>query len=670
MIIILLALFIFLLLASILIGLKVRQFISIEQFNSVYAFPIGFFIILGVYQLIAWPFMLLHLSTSILVGLTAVMLIVLIVLLIKEWRLLYDHIKKFLVKNDSWLIVSCFIFLSFLYTIFRSLDTYWDFNFYIPLIGTNVESDFLNVVDPWSGRMDNLSWMYNYQGYYVMMAMLSKLFNIDSTLLMIWVPSLLSFLILPCVILDSLKLLNPQLYTKNKVLSFIIILFLSAFNINFLEFSYYGSNFRLFILSYLFLLIILYINGPNRKLLLLSFIIMSAHLSTHSTALFISVMLLILLFLYIVWFKKLQHFDFILAFSLPVLIYICSILYDIIGGLSFVFFIIFLGLYYLLYRLNKFGFSWWFLFLKIISFFIVSIIFIGSILMIISETKAPVMLTNFYQSFISVYYNGFSVKLIDIGQILVSTIIIILLITGFKKQDSYNILYFIPLGALILFFNPIVAPFISTFLTGIVYDRTIILIISITTIALAMAQLVQLKYNRLIIGGVFIISNVIFINDTVFNENVKLHTLDSLKAYDLLYKQPIDLIELDVFLNEYTEGKRADETRILSCDFRIRLQSRNHILVYTVPDYRELDLTLKLNEVNMANVYEAITRSLELELISKDMSFIYDILKSNQVNLLIVPNLISSNLEQSLQEYSQLVYKNNSYRVYEVNILK
>ena len=152
--------------------------------------------------------------------------------------------------------------------------------------------------------------MYNYQGYYVLMAMLSKLFSVDSTLLMIWLPSLLSFLIFPCVVLDGIELLTPKLHKKYCILSFMIVFFLSVFNLNFLEFSYYGANYRLFILSYLLLLIMIYLKHPNRRLLLVTVLIMSAHLSTHSTALFISVMILLLLFLYLVWFRYADYFNF------------------------------------------------------------------------------------------------------------------------------------------------------------------------------------------------------------------------------------------------------------------------------------------------------------------------------------------------------------------------
>ena len=42
-------------------------------------------------------------------------------------------------------------------------------------------------------------------------------------------------------------------------------------------------------------------------------------------------------------------------------------------------------------------------------------------------------------------------------------------------------------------------------------------------------------------------------------------------------------------LNDYTKDKIPQQTRIISYDFRIRLQSRNHILVYTV------QITVNLN---------------------------------------------------------------------------
>ncbi|WP_237252715.1 DUF6077 domain-containing protein [Turicibacter bilis] len=663
-------LFIFLLLASIAVGLKVNKSVSIVAFDKIHPLSLGFFVILGIYQLIAWPFMLLHFSTTILAILTSIIILALVVLIIREWCALINYLKQSFIKKHNWLIICCFILFTFLYTILRSLDTYWDFNFYLPLIGTNVESDFLNVIDPWSGQSGNLSWMYNYQGYYVLMAMLSKLFSVDSTLLMIWLPSLLSFLIFPCVVLDGIELLTPKLHKKYRILSFMIVFFLSVFNLNFLEFSYYGANYRLFILSYLLLLIMIYLKHPNRRLLLVTVLIMTAHLSTHSTALFISVMILLLLFLYLVWFRYADYFNFFLVLSSPVALYVGSVLYDIVGGLSIIPITFLLALYCLVYRFNQRDAKWWFSFLKIMSLLIVIGIFMASVIMIVMKMNAPVTLVDFYQAFIQIYYNGFSIKLVDMGQILVNMIIVLLLACGFNKKDDHHILYFMPLATLILFFNPIVAPFISSILTGIVYDRTIALVISNITVTLAISQLADFKYRRIMLSGFFLISSVIFINDTIFHEDTKIHTINSVKTYNLLYKQPIDLLELDEFLNDYTKDKIPQQTRIISYDFRIRLQSRNHILVYTVPDYRELELDLKSEQPNLAKAYDIITRSLELEKLNVEISCISDILLANQVNLVIVPSPISSDLKQNLNEFSQLIYENNSYQVYEVNASK
>lgn len=663
-------LFIFLLVVSIVIGLKISQSVPVPVLNNIHPLPLGFFIILGSYQLMVWPFMLLHLSTTVLASLTMMILLAFVVLIIREWRALISYFRRALVKKDHWFIVGCFTLFTVVYLLLRSLDTYWDFNFYIPLIGTNVESEFLNVIDPWSGQLGHLSWMYNYQGYYVLIAMLAKLFNIDSTLLMIWLPSLLSFMIFPCVILDGVNLLTPKLHKAYRYLSVIVVFFLSVFNLNFLEFGYYGANYRLFILSYLLLLIVGYLKQPNRQLLLVTVLMMSAHLSTHSTALFISVMLLILLFLYLVWFNKGKNFNFFLALSLPVAVYVCSILYDVIGGLSLIASVILIALYYLVYKLNQCDVKWWLPFLKVMSVLIVSGIYVASLLMIVLQLEAPVTLTGFYQSFIQIYYNGFSIKVIDMGQILVTVLIVGLLALGFKKKEEHHFLYFVPLATVTVFFNPIVAPLISTALTGIVYDRTIVLVISTIPLTLALAQIVQLKYKRILFSGLFMIGSVIFVNDIFFHENTKIHTPESVKAYDLMYKQPIDLIELDEFLNQYNQGKTAQQTRIMSYDFRIRLQSRNHVLVYTVPDYRELELRLQSNQPNLATVYDVITRSLELEALNEDVSFIKDVLLANQVNLVIVPNPISSRLKQTLNECSQLIYENNSYQVYEVNTSK
>ena len=285
-------------------------------------------------------------------------------------------------------------------------------------------------------------------------------------------------------------------------------------------------------------------------------------------------------------------------------------------------------------------------------------------MMIIFNSSAPITLTDFYQSFIQIYYNGFSIKGIDLIEVLCSLSILLLLGLGLKSKDEDEFLYFLPMMTIILFFNPIVSPLISSILTGIVYDRTIILIISTVTITLAMKQLLNLKIRKYRLLFITSLAIIIFLNDVSFNSMKKIHTVQSAKTYDLIYKQPLDLLELDQFLNDYTRDKSPEETRVVSVDFRIRLQSRNYLLLYTVADYRLLDEQAALDSLNLAHLYEVIIGSNEVI----DAQEIPEVLLNHKVNLLIVSNPISEMLEKAINPYSHLIFKNKSYQVYEVKI--
>lgn len=657
-------LFSFLCLSSIAIGVFVKEKMKNISFSKLHAMPLGFFIILGSYQVIAWPFMLFHLSTTLLAIITMMWLFVLMVMIIRNGLRVKDYIQNCMVQKDNWIIMFIFLALTVSYSLMRSLDTYWDFNFYIPLIGTNVESEFLNTVDPWSGQSGNLNWMYNYQGYYVLMAMLAKTFNIDSTLVMIWIPSLISFGILPCLIVDAINLFFPRIQLMNRMLLLIIIFCLSAFNLNFIEFAYYGANYRILIFGYLLLTIVSYLKKPTPCLGILSVLFMLAHISTHSSALFISIMLLSILFIYLIWFKKVQLIDYALLLSIPIVFYVASVLYDWIGNFSFIVLVGGMAVLLMIYQINKKQPKWWINLLKMMTLIIGGAIYIISVIMIIFHISAPIRLTDFYQSFIQIYYNGFSIKGIDLIEILCSLSILLLLGLGLKNKDEDEFVYFLPIMAVILFFNPIVSPLISSILTGIVYDRTVILIISTVTITLAMKQLLNLKIGKYGLLFITLLAIIIFLNDVSFNSVKKIHTVQSAKTYDLIYKQPLDLLELDQFLNDYTSDKSPEETRIVSIDFRIRLQSRNYLLLYTVADYRLLDEEVPLDSLNLANLYQMIVGSNEVI----DEHELQEVLLNHKVNLLIISNPISETLEKAITPYSHLIFENKSYQVYEIKI--
>ena len=124
------------------------------------------------------------------------------------------------------------------------------------------------------------------------------------------------------------------------------------------------------------------------------------------------------------------------------------------------------------------------------------------------------------------------------------------------------------------------------------------------------------------------------------------------------------MLELDQFLNDYTSDKSPEETRIVSIDFRIRLQSRNYLLLYTVADYRLLDEEVPLDSLNLANLYQMIVGSNEVI----DEHELQEVLLNHKVNLLIISNPISETLEKAITPYSHLIFENKSYQVYEIKI--
>ena len=88
-------LFSFLCLSSIAIGVFVKEKMKNISFSNLHAMPLGFFIILGSYQVIAWPFMLFHLSTTLLAIITMMWLFVLMVMIIS------GHCTQFVIRHGK-----------------------------------------------------------------------------------------------------------------------------------------------------------------------------------------------------------------------------------------------------------------------------------------------------------------------------------------------------------------------------------------------------------------------------------------------------------------------------------------------------------------------------------------------------------------------------------------
>lgn len=661
---------IFLLWSSVTVGLFAGN--KIGSSFKWYKSPLGFFLILGGYQITTFPMMLFRLNLSIVYGWTMLFLITLLILNLLKLRQVVDYIKE-ISKTKQFFFCVCFsAVLIIIYSRLNILNTLSDFNFYIPLVGTNNHGGWLNSYDPWSGVETPLSWMYNFQGYYLFLSSLSYLFRIHELLLMIWLPSSLFFIILPLMIFDVMKIFSFEKLKVNQYVVFAVIFLLSQLDLFFMEFVYYGNNFRGYVFLYLLMLVQLFFNTKNAKLIYVILILSFAHLSLQSTALFISIIILTGIVIYDQWKNKSENIDFTFWFTVPIFCYGFCIIFLRNSWMG----IFLLAIYYCWFTLLKFMINRnckklierlvWFvlalLVLGVYSFSIVMEIRNGGVFLYIKE-------------FIKLALNYFSAdssrSIIDYLQVLLwGGGLICLVINVWKEKKKSSFLQLLPLITIIVFINPFVFAFVSTYLTGIVYDRTFIMIYSMLTIGLIVQFILKKNQGKIVLYFMLGLSLVIFV-DTLKEDHFqdKLFKQEDSDVYSMTSKLPNDLIDVAEFLEDYIDSYyEGDYTpTILSSDLRLRLIYNSNYLKFTVSDYRYSTI---LDEENqnywLTYLYKLISDSGNPYFISADLSQIPDLFKSQTIEYILTPSYISVNLENTLSSFCRWIYGNESYRVYQV----
>lgn len=666
----LLLIIIFLLWSSVTVGLFAENKIgnSLKWYKS----PIGFFLILGGYQIITFSMMLFRVNLSILYGWTIVYFLILLILNLLKLRQVLDYIKE-ISKTKQFFFCICFsAVLIIIYSRLNILNTLSDFNFYIPLVGTNNHGGGINSYDPWSGIETPLSWMYNFQGYYLFLSSVSYLFKIHELLLMIWLPSTLFFIFLPLMIFDVMKMFSFKKMKVNQYGVFALIFLLSQLDLFFMEFVYYGNNFRGYVFLYLLMLVQLFFDTRNPKLIYVILGLSFAHFSFQSTALFISIIILTGIVVYDQWKNKSENIAFSFWFTVPIFCYGFSIIF--IGNRWTA--VLLLAAYCCCFALLKFMLNrnqkklierlvWCVLALLVLGIYGLSIVMeirSGGIFLYIKE-------------FIKLVLNYFSAEssrsLIDYLQvILLGGGLISLVINVWKQKKRSSFLQLLPLITIFIFLNPFVFAFVSTYLTGIVYDRTFIMIYSMLTIGLVLQFILEKNQRNIVLYFLLALSLVIFI-DTLKEDHFqdKLFKQEDREVYSMTSKLPNDLIDVAEFLQDYIDFYyEGDYTpTILSSDLRLRLIYNSNYLKFTVSDYR-YSTTLEEENQNywLTYLYKLISDSGNPYFISADLSQVPDLFKSYPIEYIITPSYISVNLENTLSSFCRWIYGNESYRVYQV----
>ena len=235
---------------------------------------------------------------------------------------------------------------------------------------------------------------------------------------------------------------------------------------------------------------------------------------------------------------------------------------------------------------------------------IVGVIILGSIILTALGIDSPVSIQSFFPDYLSGITYFMSNEKIRLTSILLPLKVIYVILTWglvlgailYKDGcEEYKFYRTIIVGTLVLFYNPIVAPFVSKYLTGVVYGRVTILIFSLITFTIGLKYYVELgktkKSQIALIGIGLIVAGLTFAGNSLIQfQDYQLKFILRDTRYDLFYKMPYNLMvtleELDAYKRDYYLDPDYRPT-ILSCDLRTRTLYEEGILAFDVVRLRE-----------------------------------------------------------------------------------
>lgn len=650
-----------------------------------YSIPLGFFMILGLYELITFPVMIWHLPSHVLVLMTIGLiggLCIYALFNVKAWLKVTFSIE--------WIaIIAMSAVLILFYMSVNSLNyTGEDFNFYIPFVGGNVNVEKVNMINPWNGDSTPVSWMYNFQSYYLFLSSVAEITRVDYTLVTLWLPSILFFIVMPLCLFNVVTYFFKDMNRFWKCLLVMILFCIMNDTLSGLIYPFYGNQFRPFIMVYMIFIYLAYKKSSNFYAQMLLVTLMFAHFSVQSTGLFVGGILVILLMIYEAFFAKTRQLAGPFIFSIPLVVYLVGIIHTIsplLAGIALVIVTVgYLLVFYFLKSSSAIILSTY----KGLVAFIVGGIVLGSIILSILGINSPVSMQSFlpdYLNGITYFMNNEAIRLTSV--LLPLKILYVILTWGLvlgailykDEHEEYRLYRTIIVGTLLLFYNPIVAPFVSKYLTGVVYGRVTILIFSLITFARGLKYYVDLmksKKSQLIgIGIGILLAGLTFASNSLIQfQDYQLKFILRDTRYDLFYKMPYNLMvtlkELDSYKRDYYLEPDYRPT-ILSCDLRTRTLYEEGILAFDVVRLREFYENYDENPYDYRMfLYAIITDSHRY---AKNDPGVFDDLERRlrefSIDFVILPMGGAPQLYDAFRSFSERAYINDEYVVYHLEYL-
>lgn len=651
-----------------------------------YKWPIGFFIILGLIQLVSFPLQVMHVSMQVVAICYSLIFLILSIFVFRYLYAAYCdkrlEIFKFKKEHlmDYFLIV---LFISFNFIICFSTNSFNDMNadqsFYITLVENNVGAEQINGILPLSGQIGWLDSYYNFQAFYLFLTFLSMIFNLDAVLVMAWFVPVLLWLTVSMTFLNLIYYFNRSNKSWKTMFIFIILWsFVSLFDY-FVRYNVYGNNIRLFVFAYLMMGYADYFKSPKLRTLILCGLLWASASSFQSTALFLGIMIMVAIGIYELFYHRKELILPLIFSAMPLLVYAAfflsyrstTLLGVIIGAAVFLLAILSCN-QQTKSVLNRFFYSRFFrgiLVLGVIGMTVLSMKMVPSLNEEISISP---------RYFIEFLFDKYAPRRNYITKKNWSMLLLALIRDGlfllylvaivqFKKLNETLKFAFITQWIIILiFYNPLVSAFVSTYFTGSVYMRTGDIIMSLFLIAGILVYFVNHSKFREVVIVLVCLSAIQLATKTHQYLTHDFNQIGNTQTFNHLYRMDQDIIDtanyIEAFVEEHYSGERP---KVLTTQLELNYFAHNYEMLYTVNEERRVfNDSYRQAKPELYLLRDGLRKSYELS--EEQQQQFKETLEQLKPDIVVIPTIAAPWVHEIFDNVTYKINENDSCIVYQL----
>lgn len=659
-----------------------------QQLSKIkYCWPLGFFTILAMIQMVSFPLQYWHVPMSVVELVYHFIFFALTVFIIIElYYTIRDQrriIRRFEMSQlIDYLLIAGFVIFNFAicYMTNSFNDTNSDQSFYITLVENNLNAAEINTILPVSGIISPLSALYNFQGFYLFLTYLVKIFSIDSILIMAWFVPFLLWITVAVTFLNIIYYFKLSYKWYLSIVTFLILwVFVDLFDY-FVRYNCYGNNIRIFVFVYLMIFYCEYFKYSRVKTLILCSLLWLSAISLQSTSLFLGIFLMVAYGLYDLFIIRKRLLVPLVFSSFPLILYASVFLGDRGSWTpAYILCVILLSLIICsLFKRTR----------LIINQLIYSkgmqvLVIIGVILIVLLSIwmnprlnpNNSISPTQMLQYLIEKYelQEGYLVptknwtKILLLGARRILLFINLYVLLHFKQLNK-KLKFIVGTQAIMLlvFYNPLVCGFISTAFTGIVYTRIEDIVLSIFSISGLILYAVKSKNLKYLLLPLSLVSVLYLIAKTDNYLDNPYHEIKNIETYNHLYRMDQSLIDTAMALEEYIDKNITGERpKVLTTLHQLNYFASSYEMIYMVEHNRRLDdESYRQIYQDVYTLRDGIEKSYEVDEDVKQtfMSLVYN----NNIDFIITSTDVDLWLKQELQINGECIFQNKDYNIYRI----